>query len=271
MIEIIRAPVVSKRGRTLPFAREQSSGPRKAGNGDSGPDEASQRDDLNGAPAKRIEGDSDPNSARDEAQVAALEEATSRADAAEQRLAELEQEVERRFAEASEQGFEEGHRAGSEAARKEVETDAAVRQRRLDDLCESMSKEFGDHLESAVQDSVVEVVLAAAGKFIGDKMADRDSIVAIVDNMTQNIEASHGIRVRVSPADFELLNSDDWGPPKRRGGPKLEFAPDERIELGGCSIETTHGELDARLETQLRRLKEVLVEARLKQLSEAAS
>jgi flagellar assembly protein FliH len=271
MIEIIREPKVSKRSKTLPFARQQSTGARKARNGASSLDEVAKKDDLNGAPATPVNGDSDPNSARDEARIAALEEATLRADAAEQRLAELEQEVERRFAEATEQGFEEGHRAGSEAARKEVETDTAERHKQLDDLCEMMGKEFRDHLESAVQDSVVEVVLAAAGKFIGDKMADRDSIVAIVDNMTQNIEASHGIRVRVSPVDFEFLNSDDWAPPKRKGGPKLEFAPDERIELGGCIIETTHGELDARLETQLRRLKEVLVETRLKQLSEASS
>ena len=271
MIEIIREPKVSKRGRTLPFARKQSGSARKARNGDSSLGDGSKRDDLNGTPAKRIDGDSDRNSVRDEAQSVALEEATLRADAAEQRLAQLEQEVERRFAEAREQGFEEGHHAGCEAASKEVETDTAERQRRLDDLCEGMSKEFGDYLESAVQDSVVEVVLAAAGKFIGDKMADRDSIVAIVDNMTQNIEASHRIRVRVSPVDFELLNSDNWAPPKRKGGPKLDFVSDERIELGGCIIETTHGELDARLETQLRRLKEVLVETRLKQLSEAAS
>ena len=110
MIEIIREPKVSKRARTLPFARKQSNGARKARNGNSSLEDGSQRDDLNGAPAKRVDGGSHPDSARDEAQSAALEEATSRADAAEQRLAQLEQEVERRFAEATQQGFEEGHR-----------------------------------------------------------------------------------------------------------------------------------------------------------------
>lgn len=270
MIEIIREPKVNKRARTLPFVTKEPGNANTAKKANSKTSGAANGDKLNGTSANRSEAEDGRQSVCDEVPRGALEEAKQRVAVAEERVAQLEQESERRFEEARERGFEEGVREGTEEARKEVETASAERLRRLDELCAKMGDQFSEHLESAVQDSVVEVVFAAAGKFIGNNMADRDSIVAIVENMTRNIEASHNIRVRVSPRDFDFLNSGEWVPPKRNGGPRFEFLPDERIELGGCIIETTHGELDARLETQLRRLKEVLIETRSKQLSGAS-
>jgi flagellar biosynthesis/type III secretory pathway protein FliH len=38
--------------------------------------------------------------------------------------------------------------------------------------------------------------------------------------------------------------------------------PDERVALGGCLIDSPGGTLDGRLETQLQRLREVLVATR---------
>jgi flagellar assembly protein FliH len=267
MIDIIREPKVSKRGRALPFARRDSGhakmtaeeARRAAGN--------ATRGKPNGTAADSASAEESRKAVAGNGELEALHAANERADAAEERVAQFEQEVEGCFAEAREKGFEKGHRMGCEEAREKVDADSAERLRRLDGLCAKVGTEFSENLDSAVQDSVVEVVFAAAGKLIGDAMADRDAIVGIVENMTRNVEASHNIRVRVSPADFDFLSGGDWVPPKRNGNLQLEFVPDKRIELGGCIIETTHGDLDARLETQLRRLKEVLVETRSKQLS----
>jgi len=262
MIEIIRDPKVNKRGRTLPFARKNSGHAKitgeNAGNAAVNP---------TGTDADRTSAEDSRQAVADDVQLEALQAANERADAAEGRVAQLEQETEKHFAEAREKGFEEGHRLGSEEAAKKVEADSAECLQRIDDMCAKLAAEFNENLDAAVQDSVVEVVFAAAGKFIGDSMADRDAIVGIVENMTRNVEANHNLRVRVSPGDFEFLNGGEWVPPNRSGELQFEFVPDERIELGGCIIETTHGDLDARLETQLRRLKEVLVETRSKQLS----
>ncbi len=41
---------------------------------------------------------------------------------------------------------------------------------------------------------------------------------------------------------------------------KAKFVPDERLSRGGCLIETQHGVIDARLETQLARITQELLE-----------
>jgi flagellar assembly protein FliH len=37
------------------------------------------------------------------------------------------------------------------------------------------------------------------------------------------------------------------------------FTPDERISRGGCVVETRHGAIDARIETQLARIAHELL------------
>jgi flagellar assembly protein FliH len=263
MIEIIRAPKVNKRPRVLPCSQAKTNGANRARAATSKSPNAAK---LNGSAVEQATDVNGGKAGPDKALHDALDQANHRADAAEQSLRQLQQEIEQQFADAKERGFDEGFRAGGEQSTKENEKCIAARLGSLDDLCADMRAEFDASLNDAVQDTVVEVVIAAAGKFLGDALTDRDSVVAVVEQMTRNVESSHTIRVRVSPADFDFLDTHDWAPTKRNGGPPLVFISDERIELGGCIVETSHGELDGRLETQLRRLKEVLMETRAKQL-----
>ncbi len=66
--------------------------------------------------------------------------------------------------------------------------------------------------------------------------------------------------VRVSPRDHELLAAEGLKP-KNGDAHAVELLADERVELGGCLIETGGGTLDGRLETQLKRLRDTLLGA----------
>jgi flagellar assembly protein FliH len=48
----------------------------------------------------------------------------------------------------------------------------------------------------------------------------------------------------------------------------VEIAADDRVELGGCLLETPSGTLDSRLEVQLANLRRTLLEARSRQINE---
>ena len=68
--------------------------------------------------------------------------------------------------------------------------------------------------------------------------------------------------VRLATADADLLR-DMHGEMTRLAGIKgLEIVADDSIALGGCLLETARGGLDARLETQVQRLRELLLAAR---------
>jgi flagellar biosynthesis/type III secretory pathway protein FliH len=206
MIEIIRAPKVNKRPRVLPCSQAKTNGANRARAATSKSPNAAK---LNGSAVEQATDVNGGKAGPDKALHDALDQANHRADAAEQSLRQLQQEIEQQFADAKERGFDEGFRAGGEQSTKENEKCIAARLGSLDDLCADMRAEFDASLNDAVQDTVVEVVIAAAGKFLGDALTDRDSVVAVVEQMTRNVESSHTIRVRVSPADFDFLDTHD--------------------------------------------------------------
>src|SRR6266542_2940076 len=74
--------------------------------------------------------------------------------------------------------------------------------------------------------------------------------------------------VRVSPADFDVIrqNRDEILEGLEAG--HVEIAADDRVELGGCLLETPSGNLDSRLEVQLANLRRTLLEARSRQINE---
>jgi flagellar assembly protein FliH len=59
----------------------------------------------------------------------------------------------------------------------------------------------------------------------------------------------------LNPVDLDLLG--DFAGEIGRGlaaSSELRVVADESLGAGDCVVETTHGELDARIETQVRRL-----------------
>ena len=68
--------------------------------------------------------------------------------------------------------------------------------------------------------------------------------------------------VKVAPQDFELLNARRRELLEDGSASEVELVADEQVKWGGCVLEGTSGNLDARLETQLQRLRDTLLRAR---------
>jgi flagellar biosynthesis/type III secretory pathway protein FliH len=68
------------------------------------------------------------------------------------------------------------------------------------------------------------------------------------------------LTVRVHPADAEHLQADlELAEAVRRHGvQRVTWVGDEQVVLGGCFVDSVHGRLDARLETQLAALTAML-------------
>lgn len=195
--------------------------------------------------------DSQARAARAEAQIMVLE-ATQEADAEERRA----------------EGFERGREEGLESARLEAEERLQVELESIQRIGAEAEAALRARLEERVEDSVVEIVCAAVAKMVGAAAADPASVTAMVRRMLDEVERRESVTVHVCPDDYELLlraHGETNGSPN---GPKLSFVPDERVEYGGCIVETEAGELDGRLETQFRRFRDLMLEARRQQAGE---
>jgi len=115
----------------------------------------------------------------------------------------------------------------------------------------------------SLADAAVEVVYEAVLKILGKELVNAEGVVGIVREAIRHAKDRSNLIVRVAPADLAVIRSHGLEP-DRRGTPNFQIAADDRVELGGCLLETPAGNLDGRLETQLQLLRETLLHARTK-------
>ena len=171
-------------------------------------------------------------------------------------LAQLKEEVEAAREMARQRGLQEGRAEGLEESRQTFAKEIA----RLKTLTESIPKMFETQVH-ALEDVLVDIAFQAVCKVLGPAAITVDGIQAMVQQATSQTLAQEKMRVRLHPADLALLVKADV---LNNNSPhvKAEWLADKRVELGGCMLETNGGELDARLETQIDKLRTVLLQAR---------
>ena len=109
---------------------------------------------------------------------------------------------------------------------------------------------------------VVGLAIAIADKILHRSLEIQPEIAVELVRETLDLAAgSSRLLLRMHPKDVTLLgpHADDVVRAASRCG-EVEIAADPSIARGGCVIETQHGTIDARLETQLERIMSELVE-----------
>jgi flagellar assembly protein FliH len=152
-------------------------------------------------------------------------------------------------------GYEEGHAAGLAAA--DQATSEQVR--RLSALVRSAHETHSAFFRAAER-QVVDLALQIAQKVVEREIENMpDLAVNIVRAALEEMDARTAVRVRVNPDDAELLRRR-WSQvvPSGIGADRIELQPDERVTSGGAIIETTHGQVDAQLESKLAQLGNAL-------------
>lgn len=90
----------------------------------------------------------------------------------------------------------------------------------------------------------------------------QDVILNMVKIALHQIRDRQLLKIRVNPADYELLREHKEEIMGSCDGMRdLEILEDRRVEQGGCLIESDNGNLDARIGTQLREIEKALLEA----------
>ncbi len=115
---------------------------------------------------------------------------------------------------------------------------------------------------ASAEDDIVAIAFEAVVKILGDRTVARQMVHAIVKKSLASDQQVGALIVRVSPADYKLLVGELES--LQRQGVEGEFrvVEDARVQLGGCLLETDRGVLDARLETQMERLRKALLDAK---------
>jgi flagellar assembly protein FliH len=176
-------------------------------------------------------------------------------DAAERLLAEAAVEAARLREEAHAAGFAEGRAAGHAEGRAEVDSAAAALGQAADSLLAAREEIF-----EALERDAVELGLALAGKVIMATLQVRpELVVEVLQGALRRVSGQRRIAIVVNPADLETVRAALGE--LREGSAAVEqwdLQPDPRVQAGGALVRTAEGEVDARVQTQLERAREVV-------------
>lgn len=159
-------------------------------------------------------------------------------------LAQAHAEASRVLQEAQDQGYQMGEAKGLKQYQESV-----VR----------MNREY-DELLGQAESQLLNLAVGVARKIIDKElMVNPRVMVDIVRRALAPMNRKRSIVLRINPADRAALNEHraDLLETMLAGG-NIVFMNDPNISRGGCMIETEHGTVDARLETQLSTLNQIL-------------
>jgi flagellar biosynthesis/type III secretory pathway protein FliH len=159
------------------------------------------------------------------------------------------------------QAIDSGREEGLKQAWQTVEAHYKQQLETLRVLIESVRDARQRYVED-VGDEALEIVFVAVTKILGTGFATREAAVAAVREAIRCCKERGRMLVKVAPEDFELLNARRRELLEGGSASEVELVADEQVKWGGCLLEGASGNLDARLETQLQRLRDTLLRAR---------
>ena len=162
-------------------------------------------------------------------------------------------------AEAEHRGYESGLERGLAEARVRVEQalEAVA-------AAERSMAEMHDRYVADAEAAAVDLAFQIAEKVIGATVAsDREAVLSIVSGALLRTTDRDHLVLEVNPGDFELVRDSAAELAARLGGiNRMEVVSERRVEAGGCVVRTEAGEIDARVSSQLERVRQLLAEAR---------
>lgn len=161
-------------------------------------------------------------------------------------------------AEAQRLGHEEGMERGLAEARVRVEQalEAVA-------AAERAMAEMHDRYVADAEAAAVDLAFQIAEKVIGTTIAtDREAVLGVVSGALLRTTDRDHLVLEVNPGDFELVRDSAAELAARLGGiSRMEVVSERRVEAGGCVVRTEAGEIDARVSSQLERVRQLLAEA----------
>jgi flagellar biosynthesis/type III secretory pathway protein FliH len=157
------------------------------------------------------------------------------------------------------QGYNVGYEQGVAAGLAAAEGQMALLLQQLQNVVGNVHETHAGFFRAAER-QVVDLALQIAQKVVEREVENMpDLAVNVIREALEEMDARTVVRVRCSPDDEELLRRR-WALviPSGIGPERIELQSDERVSSGGAIVETTHGQVDAQLESKLTQLGNAL-------------
>ena len=165
---------------------------------------------------------------------------------------------------------QQGLREGRQQALEEAQAGYAAQVARLKGIADQLPKAFHAGVLQH-EDTLVELTFAAVCKILGEHALSLEAVCGMVREAAAQARVGTTMHIYLHPDDLKLLRLGGVELRNEYVGTAVVWEEDRKLALGGCRINGSAGELDARLDTQVQRLRATLLatRARVKAQAEA--
>jgi flagellar assembly protein FliH len=156
-------------------------------------------------------------------------------------------------------GFAKGKEQGREEGRREMESQLLSEQSRFEGLARSLQEQI-NALGERLEREAFHFALAVAAKLVKREVSVDDQVVVRqVHDAIHRVVGVETIKLRVNPADEAMVrNHRSSFLASSDSVREMAIEADEKIEQGGCILESSSGNVDARRATQLKQIEAAL-------------
>lgn len=145
---------------------------------------------------------------------------------------------------------EEGKAVGARVAAQEVEAQFSS----IFSVLKTMAQE-ADVMFTHQRDELVKMCVAvvdeALAKLLGAELRDPGVSMGAVRQAVAHLCGSHDVTIRVHVNELDVIASKRAEIAEALGDDTFKLVADPRVSIGGCLVESSFGEIDARWESQL--------------------
>jgi flagellar assembly protein FliH len=154
-------------------------------------------------------------------------------------------------------GFEEGQTAIKEKIEREFNERLLRKYSELNNLISDLNDK-SVQLDSQFEQLVMNVGFVIAEAILKREIERKSIFKDVLDESLKKVLGANEIIVRLHPKDYESIVLEGKSFQMKDSFSQIKFEKDDRIEMGGCFIESEIGNADGRISSQLNELKKKL-------------
>jgi len=172
-----------------------------------------------------------------------------------QELLKIDEQIKREKHDSENKGYESGYEKGLQQGHAEAEKVV----QNFASLIKDADRQRNILFEEAHQ-KILELVLKISRKITFDAAKlDHELTASIIENTIKMLVEKSTIRVKVNPDHLPHIEQQiNRFKGETNAIKEISFEPDNRVKYGGCFIETPTGDIDARIESQMEIISQML-------------
>lgn len=172
---------------------------------------------------------------------------------------ETKEDIQARVKASESEGYEKGYAAGYDKGIKDGEKETALKIKRLEGIIRELEGFKGRRINELLP-QIIDLSLEIAKKVIHKEIElDRNIVMYVAQDAVKKIEeGDENVVIKVNPLDYEVIIANINLLKEDAGLKNISVEPQSTISPGGCYIETRTGEIDARIEEQIKEVQDVI-------------